>query len=537
VGRKRSVVGRVAVVSRRWLIVVGVLVVVLAAGVYLLGAKDSPKQEAAVDDPLAEALAFAPAASPVVAQFEVQRGSGQGNAVRELARTFPAARFAADGVRQSVRALGLDADADLPSILGGPVVVAGPASAATALQASITGLALDLPAIAKAGATAAVVGRSSDDVAAVLRRATEDGRLKRLAAPTPGVEGYALPDGGGVLGRRDGDLVLGGTPEAVRKAFAIKDGKGGLTRAIFDERLGPLARVPALVRATAQPRALLAPTAQGVPWVDALRSGSLVVAIQKPGIHVRVHLATDATTLQDTDLPIAPGAQAPQPAPGARPIDLALRDPAQTIRTLDAVKDQLDLPFLDPVERALATLDSVKGPLKTFGRIDVDEILGRLTGTMTVTPERANTLAVRAELADGDELRSALNRLAAVPDVALKLAGVDLNVERDGEAYKITERGKAIVKLAVLDRTLVITNDQAASLEAIAARRPRAADPQAQGALSFHLGGAALQDQLVTRLGLPDLARLVLGGFGDVDGSARAERGGVDLDATLTLND
>ena len=88
---------------------------------------DEPKQKAAVDDPLAEALAFAPAASPVVAQFDVQRGSQQGNALRDLARTFPAARFAADGVRQAVRGLGLDADADLPSILGGPVIVAGPA--------------------------------------------------------------------------------------------------------------------------------------------------------------------------------------------------------------------------------------------------------------------------------------------------------------------------------------------------------------------------------------------------------------------------
>ena len=42
-----------------------------------------------------------------------------------------------------------------------------------------------------------------------------------------------------------------------------------------------------------------------------------------------------------------------------------------------------------------------------------------------------------------------------------------------------------------------------------------------------------MQDQLVTRLGLPDLARLVIGGFGNVDGTARAELGGVDLDATL----
>jgi hypothetical protein len=527
-------------VSRRWMVVVGVVVVVLAAtGAYLLaGSRDDGRQKAAVDDPLAEALAFAPAAAPVVVQFEVQRGSQQGNALRELARTFPAARFAADGVRQSVRALGLDADADLPSILGGPVVVAGPAQAVKGLQASIASLQLDLPAIVRAGATAAVVGRSADDVEAVLRRATEDRRLRRLpGGATPGIATYALPDAAAVLGQRDGDVVLGADVAAVKRAFAIKDAKGGLTRATFEERLGPLAHVPALIRATAQPRALISARAAGVPWVDALRNGALAVAIEKPGVHLRIHLATDPTKLQPSDLPIAPGAAAPHPAPGARPIDVALRDPAQTIRVLDAAKGALNLPFLSGVERALATLDSVKGPLKTFGGIDVDEIIGQLTDTMTVTPERAGTVAVRAEMTDGADLRTALDRIAAVPDVALRLAGVDLNVARKDNTYMITDNGKATIKLAVLGKTLVITDELTASLDRIAARRPQAPNAPTAGALAIHLDGLALQDQLVTRLHLPGLARLVLGGFGDVDATARAEQGGVDLDATLALND
>ncbi|MCW2992743.1 MAG: hypothetical protein JWQ18_238, partial [Conexibacter sp.] len=389
----------------------------------------------------------------------------------------------------------------------------------------------------RAGATAAVVGRSADDVAAVLRRATEDGRLKRLEDAAPGIDTYALPDAAGVLGRRDADLVLAASADAVRRAFAIRDNKGGLTRATFEERLGPLAHVPALIRAAGQARPLLAPHAQGAPWVDALRDGALALAIQKPGIRLRVHLATDPTKLQPADLPIAPGAQPPQPAPGARPIDLALRDPAQTIRTLDATKDALDVPFLASVKSALDTLDSVKGPLKTFGGIDVDQIIGELTGTMTVTPERASTIAIRAEMTGGGELRTALDRIAAVPDVALKLAGVDLNVQRKGDAYMITDKGKATMKLAALGKVLVITNDLGAGLQAIADRKPQAANANSEGALSFHLAGPALQDQLVTRLHLPDLARLVLGGFGDVDGTARAERGGADLDATLALND
>jgi antitoxin (DNA-binding transcriptional repressor) of toxin-antitoxin stability system len=200
----------------------------------------------------------------------------------------------------------------------------------------------------------------------------------------------------------------------------------------------------------------------------------------------------------------------------------------------DDNKDALDLPFAKSLADALNTLDSVKGPLKTFGRIDVDDILNGLSGTATVTPEGGNNLALRAEITTGGDLKSALNRLAAVPDVALDVAGVKLNVKRDGEAYIITDHGKAVVKLAVLDGVLAVTNDQAASLTAIAARRPQAVTTQ--GALSFHLSGKALQDELISRLGLPELSRLVLGGFGGVDGGLRVERGGADLDATLALN-
>jgi hypothetical protein len=436
-------------------------------------------------------------------------------------------------VRDSVRTLGLDADQDLPALLGGPLVAWGPPKAITSLTTSFASLRLELAPVLKAGVTAAVVGRSADDVQATLDRAVDDGRLRRLGGGR-----YALPQGAGVLGVRDADLVLGATTQAVRRAFALHDAQGGLTRATFTARLGPLAARPALIRATAVPRALLSPRAGGVPWVDALRQGAFTVAIEKPGVRLRVHLATDPTKVTDEQLPLAPGPQAPTPAPGARPIHAGVRGLAQTIHVLDAAKDQLDVAFLKPVLDALRTLDDVKGPLKTFGRIDVDAALvDQLTGTTTITPERTpNTIALRADLRDGDPLRTALNRLAAVPDLALEIAGVHVNVERQGEAYTITRDGRPVLKAAVLGTTLVITNDLRAGLRAIAARRPGPA-VKADGALTLHADGAAVQDELIRRFDLPGLARLVLGGFGDLDATGRAQRTGVDVDAVLTLNE
>lgn len=533
--RKGTAKGRVAAV-RRWVLVGGgVAVVVVAIVVWLLArGGDGGGSTKDVGDRRAAALAFAPASSEVVVEFDVAPGSSQGKKLRSLARTFTAARFAADGVRASVRGVGLDADEDLSALLGGPLVAFGPAKAITGLSATIQGLALDLPALAQAGVTAAAVGTNDDDVAAVFRRAVDDGRLNKTPAPAPGVTGYATTDGRATFGRRGVEVVLGANAAAVRRAFATRDAQAGLTPRTFDERLGPLARVPALVHAVGPARPLIASRAGDVPWVRALREGSLAVSLEKPGVRVRVHLATDPAKVTPAQLPLAPGAQPPRPAPGARQIDVALRDPTQAIRFFDDNKDALDVPFLDPIKNALDTLDSVKGPLKTFGRIDVDDILDGLTGTATITPESPGKLALRAEITTADQLRTALDRLAAVPDVALDLANVKLNVQRDGDAYEITQDGQQLAKLAVLGDTLVVTNDPRAGLRAIANRRPTTT--ATAGALSFHLGARAVQDELVRRFNLPDLARLVLDGFGDVDGGLRVERGGADLDATLALN-
>jgi hypothetical protein len=297
-------------------------------------------------------------------------------------------------------------------------------------------------------------------------------------------------------------------------------------------------RPAALIRAVAQPRALIGARARNVPWVDALRGGAIAVRIQKPGVHFQVHLATDPARLTPRDLPLAPGAAPPQPAPGGRPISAGVRGLSQTLHVLDAAKGNLKLPFLASLESALSTLDSVKEPLKTFGRIDVDAaLIDQLTGTTTITPEGGtNTLSLRAELNDGGPLRTALDRIAAVPDFAIDIAGItDLNVRKRGDAYEVTRNGTTFLKVAVLKNTLVVTNDLHASLQAIAGRKPEHA--RSRGALAFHATGPAIQDQLVQRLGLPGLARLVLGGIGDLDGSARAELSGVDVDATLALED
>jgi hypothetical protein len=251
---------------------------------------------------------------------------------------------------------------------------------------------------------------------------------------------------------------------------------------------------------------------------------------------VRVHLATDARAVRPEDLPLgSAGTPAPAPAAGAAPIWAGVTNLSQTIRVLNASRDTLKVPFLTTITNALDTLDGIKGPLKTFGGIDVDAaLLNQLTGTTTFTQE-AQGIAMRAELQDGGPLRTALDRIAAVPDFAIDAANVtDLNIAKAGhDAYEVRRKGATFLKVAVLGTTLVVTDDLNASLRRIADRPTRRV--KTTGSLAFHAEGRAIQDQLVQRLGLPGLARLVLGGFGDLDGSATSTPVSTDVDATMVL--
>jgi hypothetical protein len=522
-------------VPRRPLIFVCVTALAVAGVVVVVTRGRGDDQAVAVADPLAEALSYAPASSEIVASLDVAPGSQQRRALGDLTQTMPLARFAADAVRSGVRSLGLDADADLPSLLGGPLVVAGPAASATALAHAVSGLQLDLAPLLRAGAIAAVVGRSADDVAAVFRRAVDEGRLRRLGS-VGGAAQYGLPGDAGRIAVRGADVVLAGTTARLTEALALRDRQGGLTRATFEARLGPL-RGPALVRVVAQPRVLIGPRARGVPWVNALRGASLAVRLERPGLRLRAHLATDPTRLRPQDLPLAPGVDAPAPAPGrTSPEAAGLRGLNQTIHVLDAARHDLRLPFLTSVTSALDTLDQVKGPLRTFGGIDVDAALtDQLTGTTTITRE-AGGFALRAELRDSGPLRTALDRLAAIPDIALNLANVtELNIATAGAgAYEVRRSGRTFLRVGIVGNVLVVATDLNAGLRAIAERRPVPAP--GPGALSLHAGGPAVQDLLVTRFGLPGLARLVLGGVGDFDASAQAGLSGVDVSATLALS-
>jgi hypothetical protein len=525
-------------VPRRKLLLAGVTVLIAAGvAVFVLLRGGDDHHAPPVADPLAEALGYAPISAPLVAEFDVQTSSQQGHALRNLGSTFPIARFGVDSARDAIASLGLDPDNDVDPLLGGgPIVVAGDQQSLTALEGSVASLRPDLTTLLRAGAIAAVVARSADDAREVVERGVADRRLRELHPPGAPAHTrfFAIPHNAAVVAVRDADVLLGHDAQRLIDAIALRDRQGGLTRALFERRLGPLAARPAVIRAFADPRLLLRAHAPGVPFVDALRGGAFALTLERDGLRLRVHLPTDPRRLRPTDLPLAAGPQPPSPAPGVAPMDAGVRGLGQTLRVLDASRHSLKIPFLDPIINALDTIDSVKGPLKRFGGIDLDAaLLDQLAGTTTATRE-PHGWAFRAELNDGGPLRSALNKLAAVPDFALSLANVDEDIDKSGdEAFALKRNGTTVLRLAVLGKTLVATTDPATGLRAIANRPLQ--HPKSTGALTFHVEASAIQDTIIRRLGLPDLARLVLNAIGDLDGSAQSSVNGVDLDAKLHL--
>jgi hypothetical protein len=509
-----------------------VLIAAVVVGVVVAGGdKTTTKTDPA--QALAGALSYASPQAQVVAAMDVQPGSSQGAAVRDLARTQPIARFAAEAGRSAVASLGLDPAKDASRVLGGPLVLAGPNAVLSSITGTVSGLNLNVVPLIHAGTTASVVGRSAGDVEDAFDDAVKAGRLRELDDLPGDVKTYALPGNAAVAGVSDADVVYAADRQRLAAAFALHDRNQGYRAATFAANLGPLTQ-PALIRATVQPRVLIGNAAAKVPFVLALRSGAIALRVAPPGLHLGVHLATDPARLTPEDLPVAPGAVPASPAGGNTRMYAGVRGMNQTIKVLDATRSDLNIAFLKPALDALGQLDKYKGPLKTFGRIDVDAaLINQLTGTTTVTQE-AKGVGVRAELRDGGPLRTALNRIAAIPDFLLKLA-TDFNITHSGdEAYEFKSGGTTQLKIAVLGNTLVAATDSTTSLRAIAARRPVPAPRP--GALAVHASGTAVQDFLIQQLKLPSLARIFLAGVGNLDGSIQSSLSATDLDAALVLS-
>ncbi len=490
------------------------LAVLLASAGLAAGCGTKEEETVVVDDPVAEALAHAPASAAVLAVVATDRRRGPGAALAALAQRFPGNELAlAQGAALLGERLGLDPEDELEPLLGNPVVLWSPDGSAARRSAAW---------VVRDG------GRLGELLAA---------RVKAGALRAEGASGeyalYARRDGG-AYARRGPVLVTAPDLPALREALARRRaGSGQWAPELLRERSlglpgGAVARV--VLDAGALTRRSL-PGLSPVRWVAGLRRAALTLTPLGGGL--RLHARAGLEGVGAADGPLAPGVEPPR-VRGSAPIVVGVRDPQQTLRFARRVTDLLDPDRLEGLRRT-------EEVLRRYARVDLEEdLLDRITGTATLTTRPGGGLTLRADLDDPERVADALTRVERLAKLAgplAGLAGVDLgglDVEEDDGTSRLTQDGRLLVALRVQGGALVATTDPGTDLRAAGDAPPGPPAPTA-GALRATATAELVQEQLAQRLRLPAFLRGVLTPLGGAIVTARGEAGSFDLQVVLPV--
>jgi hypothetical protein len=351
-------------------------------------------------------------------------------------------------------------------------------------------------------------------------------RLTRTAT-YKGAQLYRGPRGSAVA-TRGAELVAGSDEPTVRRAIDTRaNAQAHFTPQDFDRRLAGLnAKAP--VRTIFDPKLVarrIFPRVDATRWGRSLTNGAAVLTSGDDGLHVPFKLQTDASRLNDADLPFATGRQAPT-LRGRAPLLIGIRDFAPTIRFLRKA---------DPDR--FGALDTFQRDVPGFLRVDVDALFNGLTNDATISSgDLLDHFVARTDPRDPGDWRTPLQRIASLSSVLQRL-GID-NVELDeepGDAYRLRVDGEVVLRAGIYGPTLVLTDDARANLPR-AARAPTAPTPHgAAGALTLRLARSSVVALLTQQFGLPREAGVVLDRLGDLTGWARSERDGLTGELRLAV--
>lgn len=490
----------------RRLIIAALTVAMLGVAAGCGGTKEKGKA-VVIADPLAEALAHAPADASVLAVVDTAPRRGASAAL---------ARLLAGGL--SGGGLGvLDERSDDPA-------PAKPLSTGSVVEWRPRGdldRRFSARVVADGGELGEQLGRRED--AGAIERAGEDGD-------------YALYTDrlGGALARRGPVLLTGpdvGTLRAVLRRR--RDARAQWTPKLLAQRTLGLPR-GAIARIAIDARAELdraAPAARRLPWVATLDRAAVTLTPEQNALRVRVRSSVSAGVAAE-ELPLALGPQPPR-VRGNAAATASVREPRQTLTFLRRAVD-----LLDP-ER-LAGLRVAETLVDRFANVSFQEdLLDQLRGSATVTSTDGQTVTLRSELEDPDRTAGALarlDRLATFGGPLADLLGVDtggFDVDEADDVYSLTQEKRLLVKLAVVDGLLVASTDPRADVKA-AARAPLEPAAPALGAFRASLVPAFLT-ALLPRLGAGRASPGLLETLGTAVLTARAAPDGLDAQVVVPI--
>jgi hypothetical protein len=472
-------------VSRRILALVAVAVAAIAVATVLIargGSKDEPAPTSQ-GDTRAEALSYAPRSSPAL--VGVDTGSAAASLV--LGALVP---------RVSGGALSAN---DVSPLLGNEAVVA----------------VLD-PRTQRAQLS--MVAKDPDALRALTRHLAKAGAYN-------GASLYRAAQGAVLAVKGDAVVAASDEPTVRRAIDTAANGANHLTPAQFDARLAGLPKA-ADVRAVFDPkRVVVATRLPGVlttRWGRSLTNGAAVLQEGGPGLQLPFVLQTDAARINDADLPFGTGTTPPQ-MHGRAPLLIGVKDFARFIAFLRKADPQ-----------RLGGLDSLQNGLPSFLRVNIDGLLGGLTGDGTVSSDDGLAhFAARTDPPNPDDWRTPLNRLSTLSSVlqSLGIDNVKLSEEPGaGDAYRLEIDGKLTARVGIFGPTLVITDAATTDLRATANAPAVPPPPGAAGGLTLRLKASEGRRLLGSLFGIganDDSANVILDRFGDLTGWASAATDGV----------
>ena len=441
-----------------------------------------------------------------------QRPSSQGDARAEALSYAPRNSPALVGVDTGSAAASLVLGALVPRVSGGALS----ANDVSPLLGNEAVVAVLDPRTQRAQLS--MVAKDPDALRALTRRLTKAGTYNG-ATLYRGAQGAALAV--------KGDAVVAASDEpTVRRAIdTAANGANHLTPAQFDARLAGLPKA-ADVRAVFDPkRVVVATRLPGVlttRWGRSLTNGAAVLQEGGPGLQLPFVLQTDAARINDADLPFGTGTTPPQ-MHGRAPLLIGVKDFARFIAFLRKADPQ-----------RLGGLDSLQNGLPSFLRVNIDGLLGGLTGDGTVSSDDGLAhFAARTDPPNPDDWRTPLNRLSTLSSVlqSLGIDNVKLSEEPGGgDAYRLEIDGKLTARVGIFGPTLVITDAGSTDLRATANAPAVPPPPGAAGGLTLRLQAREGRRLLGSLFGIganDDGANVILDRFGDLTGWASAATDGV----------
>ena len=461
---------------------------------------------------LDSALAFLPKDATFVVAFDTDVDGEQFKALGALIDKFPFGDQLKASLRQQIEqsANGVRFDDDVKPILGNPLVV-GAATADT-----ITGDSSSFVTAIKANDR----GKRDDLI--------EKAKLKKIGEAS----GASLYSGGGTFLAVKDDLTVAANNEAeLKQALERADGDDHFDEDTFNEGLDGLPE-SALARVYADVEALLkadpdTADARRVNWIAALRTLGLTASAKRDSIDIDFRLRSEGD-LDDEDLPIAPGGDAPPVIKRDGEVGLGIRDLAHIVTFAENAAQAIDPAGFGDYAQAKKTID------KQLGVSLDDDLIRQLTGNLSATVSIGGDFGVRSELKDPRAFERTLAKVADVLPSFAEGAGfgtVGLSKPKaGGDFYALAQPDGDTVIFGVVDDALVVASD-ARRAGRLAAENPTAVEG-ANGSVVLNADAQRIVNTLLQQFGpafgLPDLgglgAGLLTSSLGDLTGHVEASQ-------------